>query len=102
MGSGSPGTGSGFSGSGFEVIGQRSGGIGSHLEDSASLWCWSCGITLSFQTENQRTWLLLVLATKTGPRSITHGIGRDARFVVNGSLLRGCQPEPASRPAPRQ
>jgi hypothetical protein len=45
MGSGSPGTGPGFSGSGFEVIGQRSGGIGSHLEDSVSFWCWSCGIT---------------------------------------------------------
>jgi hypothetical protein len=47
--------GSRFSGSGFEVFGQRSGGFGSHLEDSASLWCWSCGIAFSFQTENPRT-----------------------------------------------
>jgi hypothetical protein len=55
VGSGSPGTGSRFSGSGFEVFGQLSGGFGSHLEDSASLWCWSCGIALSFQIENPRT-----------------------------------------------
>src|SRR3984957_15367719 len=55
IGSGSPGTGSRFSGSGFEGFGQSSGGFGSHLEDSASLWCWSCGIALSFLTENPRT-----------------------------------------------
>jgi hypothetical protein len=54
VGSGSPGTGSRFSGSGFEVFGQSSGGFGSHLEDSASLWYWSCGIALSFHTENPR------------------------------------------------
>ena len=57
MGSGSPGTGSRFSGSGIEVFGQRSGEFGSHLEDSASLWCWSCGMTHSFRIENQRTLL---------------------------------------------
>jgi hypothetical protein len=49
VGSGSPGTGSRFSGSGLVVFGQRSGEFGSHLENSASLWCWSCGIALSFQ-----------------------------------------------------
>jgi hypothetical protein len=54
VGSGSPGTGSRLSGSGFEAIGQRSGGFGSHLEDSTSLWCWSYGMTLSFQTETQQ------------------------------------------------
>jgi hypothetical protein len=39
----------------LEVFGQRSGGFGSHLEDSASLWYWSCAMALSFQTENPRT-----------------------------------------------
>jgi hypothetical protein len=64
VGSGSPGTGSRLSGSGFEALGQRSGGLGSHLEDSTSLWCWSYGITLSSQTETRQTCCLWCLQRK--------------------------------------
>jgi len=64
VGSGSPGTGSRLSGSGFEALGQRSGGLGSHLEDSTSLWCWSYGITLSSQTETRQTCCLWCMQRK--------------------------------------
>jgi hypothetical protein len=70
VGYGSPGMGSRFSGSGFEVFGQSSGGFGSHLEDSASLWYWSCGIALSFQTEHPQS----LLSLRDG--GIIHGCAR--------------------------
>ena len=52
MGSGSPGMGSRFSGSGLGAFGQYLGGFGSHPEDSASLLCWSYGITFLSNRES--------------------------------------------------